>query len=70
MPGGLTVHYPSGQSLDADHQIQIDSTGGIGGVSPSVRIPMTKENAIRLAAGEDVELEAAVKIIAEGKLAS
>jgi len=70
MPGGLTVHYPSGQSLDADHQIQIDSTGGIGGVSPSVRIPMTKENAIRLAAGEDVELEAAIKIIAEGKLAS
>jgi len=67
MPGGLTVHYPSGQSLDADRQIQIDSTGGIGGVSPSVRIPMTKENAIRLAAGEDIELEAAVKILAEGE---
>lgn len=69
MPGGLTVHYPSGQSLDADHQIQIDSKGGTGGVSPSVRIPMTKENAIRLTAGEDVELETAVKRLAEGKSA-
>ena len=66
MPGGLTVHYPSGQSLDADHQIQIDSTGGIGGISPSIRIPMTKDTAIRLAAGEDIELESAVKILDEG----
>ncbi len=60
MPGGLTVHFPSGQSLDKDRNIQLDSTGGIGGVSPSIRVEMTAENAIKAANGEDVEMEAAV----------
>lgn len=60
MPNGLTVHFPSGQSLDKDHNIQLDSMGGVGGVSPSIRIEMTAENAIKAANGEDVELEAAI----------
>ena len=63
MPGGLTVHYPNGRSLDADGQIQIDSRNGVGGVSPSVRVEMTEESAIRVASGVDVELEEALKYI-------
>jgi carboxyl-terminal processing protease len=63
MPGDLTVHFPYGQSLDKDKKIQLDSAGGVGGVSPSVRVKMTAENAIRAANGEDVELEEAVNSI-------
>ena len=63
MPGGITVRWPSGQSLDVNKEIQLDSRYGIGGVSPSVRIPMTLENAIRIANGEDVELKEAVRIL-------
>ncbi len=63
MPGGLTVHYPYGQSLDADGQIQIDSRNGIGGISPSIRVEMTEESATRVASGVDVELEAAINYI-------
>jgi carboxyl-terminal processing protease len=43
--------------------VQIDSRDGIGGVVPSVRIPMTLENALRIAQGEDVELEQAIMFI-------
>jgi carboxyl-terminal processing protease len=63
MPGGLTVHFPFGQSLDKDHNIQLDGAGGVGGVSPSIRIEMTAERAIRVANGEDVELKEAVNTI-------
>lgn len=63
MPGGITVRWPSGQSLDVDKQIQLDSRDGNGGVSPLIRIPMTAENAMRIASGEDVELEEAVRIL-------
>ena len=61
MPGGLTVHWPSGQSLDENRQIQLDSRGGIGGVAPTLSIPMTLENALRVARGEDVELLEAIR---------
>jgi carboxyl-terminal processing protease len=63
MPGGLTVRYPNGQSLDKNHEIQLDSRGGVGGVLPTIRIEMTAENAVRIANGEDVELEEAVRIL-------
>ncbi len=63
MPGGLIVKWPSGQSLDKNKEIQLDSRNGIGGVSPSIRIPMTMENAIRVTNGEDVELEEAIRIL-------
>lgn len=66
MPGGIAVEFPSGQSLDQNKNIQIDSQNGIGGVSPSIRIPMVEQNAIRTAGGEDVELEEALKIL-QGK---
>lgn len=46
IPGGLTVHFLFGQSLNKEHSIQLDSTNGVGGVTPSVRIEMTAERAI------------------------
>lgn len=60
MPGGFTVSWPSGQSLGADRQIQLDSRNGVGGVAPTIRVPMTAENALKVAQGEDVELAAAL----------
>jgi len=63
LPGGLVVHWPSGQSLDANERIQLDSRDGVGGVEPTIRIPMTLENAFRIAEGEDVELEEAIRLL-------
>ena len=63
LPGGIVVHWPFGQSLDKDKMVQIDSRNGKGGISPSIRIPMTLNNALRITAGEDVELEYAVEFI-------
>jgi carboxyl-terminal processing protease len=63
MPEGITIDYPFGQSLDKDKHIQLDSRNGVGGVSPSIRIPMTEKNALRIANGEDVELEEAQRIL-------
>ena len=63
MPGNITVRWPSGQSLDENKSIQLDSSAGVGGVSPSIRIPMTAENAIRISNGEDVELKEAMRIL-------
>ncbi|MDR7866926.1 MAG: S41 family peptidase [Sporomusaceae bacterium] len=63
MPGNLEIHWPFGQSLDKNRQVQIDSRDGTGGIAPSVRTPLTKKNALRIARGEDVELEHAVEII-------
>jgi hypothetical protein len=63
LPGNLEIHWPYGQSLNKNKQVQLDSRDGLGGVSPSIRTPMTKENALRIAQGEDVELEHAIAII-------
>jgi Peptidase family S41. len=63
MPGSLTVHWPSGQSLDEQQIIQLDSRDGSGGVRPDLLIPMTAENAVRIANGEDVELAEAIRVL-------
>jgi carboxyl-terminal processing protease len=63
MPGGLAIRWPAGQSLDENRQIQIDSRGGIGGVAPTLRIPMTRERALWVAEGEDVELAEALALL-------
>ncbi|HEY5555586.1 S41 family peptidase [Acetobacterium sp.] len=63
MPGEITVHWPSGQSLNENKAIQLDSQKGIGGVSPDIKIPMNAQNAIRIANGEDVELEEAINAL-------
>ena len=70
MPGNIAVHWPYGQSLDKNRQVQIDSRGGIGGVSPSIRIPMTKENALKISRGKDVELEWAMEVVNTMSLSS
>jgi carboxyl-terminal processing protease len=57
MPGGYMVMYPIGRSLDEDGRIQLDSDGYEGGVTPTITIPMTFENALALGAGNDVELQ-------------
>ncbi len=61
--GDIIVHWPYGQSLDKNKQVQIDSRNGKGGVTPSIRTPMTLKNALRVAQGEDVELEHAIEVI-------
>lgn len=63
MPSGLAIRWPEGQSLDENRQIQIDSRKGIGGVAPTIRIPMTRENALLIAEGEDVELAEALALL-------
>jgi carboxyl-terminal processing protease len=63
MPGGYLIMYPVGQSLDKDRRIQLDSNGREGGVTPTIRVPMTMENALRSAAGVDVELEYALELL-------
>lgn len=63
LPGGLTVGWPSGQSLDVNKAIQIDSRNLVGGVAPTIRVPMNLENALRVAAGEDVELAVAIQAL-------
>ena len=65
MPGDFKIRWPFGQSLDENEVVQLDSRGGVGGVAPSVRVPMTNENAVRVARGEDVELEYAIRLILE-----
>ncbi|WP_373482802.1 hypothetical protein [Acetobacterium sp.] len=45
----LSINYP------------VDSQNGIGGVSPDIRLPMTAQNTVRIANGEDVELDEAIK---------
>ncbi|HOW96569.1 MAG TPA: alpha/beta fold hydrolase [Kiritimatiellia bacterium] len=56
LPGGYSIHYPFGQSLDENGVIQLDSRNGVGGVPPEIRIPKSAENVLAFAAGTDVEL--------------
>ena len=65
MPGGLTVDYPNGQSLDANGHVQIDSNWELaGGIVPDVRVPLTMENIrAQFKGGRDVVLEAAVTLL-------
>lgn len=63
MPGGYSITYPLGQSLDEDEVVQVESRDGKGGVSPGVTVPLNAENAIRAGNGEDVELEYALELL-------
>jgi len=63
MPGGLVVHWPNGQSLDENYKIQLDSRNGVGGIEPTIRIPMTNDHALSIAQGVDVELQEAIRIL-------
>jgi len=65
MPGGIHISYPYGRSLNEEGAIQLDSRNGEGGVSPDFIVPVTSENAVRLARGEDVLLEYAERKLQE-----
>jgi carboxyl-terminal processing protease len=60
MPDALVFHYPNGRSIDAEGVIQIDSRGGVGGVTPTRRIAMTSDHAMAFGRGTDIELDAAL----------
>ena len=60
------VSYPRTRSLDENGRIQIDGdAGGHGGVRPDLEVPHTRENVMREARGEDVELETAAALLAK-----
>ena len=63
MPGGLEIGWPFGQSLDERKIVQIDSRYGRGGVTPDVLVPSTVANWAAHWAGEDVELDVALRVI-------
>lgn len=63
MPEEILVKWPSGQSLDKNKVVQLDSRDGVGGVAPTVRVPLTKENSLRLALGQDLEMETAIDLL-------
>jgi carboxyl-terminal processing protease len=45
MPGGYTVHYPNGASLDEDGNIQLDSDYTLnGGIQPDITVPIDMDN--------------------------
>ena len=44
MPGGLTIEYPHGQSLDENGVVQLDGDWRFeGGVTPDIRVPLTMD---------------------------
>ncbi|MCE7861512.1 MAG: hypothetical protein DYG86_17230 [Chloroflexi bacterium CFX2] len=63
MPEDTYVQLTVSRQMDADGNIHIEG----GGVAPDVRVPVTVESVQRELAGEDVILEAAVKVISQPK---
>ncbi|WP_333582457.1 hypothetical protein [Methanoculleus bourgensis] len=54
--------FPAGASLDENGRIQVDSNASmIGGVAPTVRVPLDADTLARAMAGEDVQLTYAVE---------
>lgn len=61
LPLGITTAFPQGASLDENGRIQVDSNVSlVGGVAPTVRVPLDEETLARAMAGEDVQLAYAV----------
>jgi carboxyl-terminal processing protease len=65
LPEGLTLQYPGGQSLDADHNIQLDSNHALqGGVLPDVRVPLNWDTVYAMFVdGEDLALQYAIEAL-------
>lgn len=63
MPENTYVQMTVSRQMDADGNVHIEG----GGVAPDVRVPVTVESFQREQAGEDVILEAAVKVISQPK---
>jgi C-terminal processing protease CtpA/Prc len=63
MPENTYVQLTVSRQMDADGNVHIEG----GGIAPDVRVPVTIESIQREQAGEDVILEAAVKVISQPK---
>lgn len=62
MPLEMYVLFPAGASLDQTGTIQVDSNASlVGGVAPTVRVPLNKDTVARAMAGEDVQLKYATE---------
>jgi carboxyl-terminal processing protease len=62
LPPGIMTAFPAGASLDENGRIQVDSNASmIGGVAPTVRVPLDADTLARAMAGEDVQLTYAVE---------
>ncbi|WP_292490329.1 S41 family peptidase [Methanoculleus sp. 10] len=61
LPPGIMTAFPAGASLDENGRIQVDSNASmVGGVAPTVRVPLDADTLARAMAGEDVQLTYAV----------
>jgi carboxyl-terminal processing protease len=65
MPLGYLVDWPFGQSLDKNKVVQLDSRDGEGGVLPDTRVPLTLDNVLRAASGQDVVLEYGLQVLSQ-----
>ena len=67
LPEGYALNFPTGQSLDAEQNIQLDSNHTLqGGVQPDMRVPLTEESARAMyIEGRDIVLEFAVAFLQE-----
>jgi carboxyl-terminal processing protease len=66
LPGGYTLLFPKGQTLDEQFAIQIESdTSGSGGVTPDIRVPLDDAAVDALTAGHDIVLERAETALRE-----
>lgn len=63
MPGGYSVSFPFGQSLDKDKVVQLDSKDGKGGVLPSKKVPLALDNVIKAYSGQDVVLDYGLSVL-------
>lgn len=64
LPLGIMTAFPTGASLDENGRIQVDSNVSmVGGVAPTVRVPLDRDTLARAMAGEDVQLSYAVEWI-------
>ncbi len=65
MPGGYTISYPNGQSLNEQKIIQVDSDYNmVGGVAPTHRVPLTEEMVkAQFLQGKDVVLDFGVWLL-------
>jgi len=64
LPLEVVVLFPTGISLDENGRIQVDSNASmVGGVAPTVRVPLNRDTLARAMAGEDVQLAYAVEWI-------
>ena len=68
MPKGAIINYPTGLILDKDGNpnIDIDNTR-ISRNPVDIKIPLTKENALKLFNNEDYELEWAIDYLNKQK---